>query len=224
MTPKLLAPSIVVVNVDSHLTHDEIVAYAAAQQRQCLEHWGPLWGSIATVRAATADDPPRDGEWQLKLVNQLSVDNALGDHEITDLPIMFVSPALDDQYGVPWTTTASHEVLETLADPLLRRCVQAPDGHIYALEVCDAVEADAYEIDGVKLSNFCTPAYYEPTRSNGPGDYDQIGLVIAPYEVRQGGYAQYYDAAQGWVQVGAMRPHRAAYAELRPSRYERRCR
>ena len=39
------------------------------------------------------------------------------------------------------------------------------DSKIYALEVCDAVEADelGYQIDGVQVSDFITPAWFEPT-------------------------------------------------------------
>jgi len=50
------------------------------------------------------------------------------------------------------------------------------DGKIYALEVCDAVESDklGYEIDGVMVSDFITPAWFEPTRDE-PSAAIQLG-------------------------------------------------
>ena len=55
-----------------------------------------------------------------------------------------------------------------LADPWINWCAQGSDGKIYALEVCDAVEADelGYEIDGVLVSDFITPSWFEPTRAD----------------------------------------------------------
>ena len=67
-----------------------------------------------------------------------------------------------------WTVTLSHELLEMLADPWINWCAQGDDGKIYALEVCDAVEADrmGYEIDGVLVSDFITPSWFEPTHAD----------------------------------------------------------
>src|SRR2546430_17094881 len=44
-------------------------------------------------------------------------------------------------------------------------CAFGSDNKIYALEVCDSVEADnlGYFIDGVLVSDFVTPAWFEPT-------------------------------------------------------------
>jgi hypothetical protein len=55
-----------------------------------------------------------------------------------------------------------------LADPWINWCAQGSDGKIYALEVCDAVESDrlGYEIDGVMVSDFITPSWFEPTHAD----------------------------------------------------------
>ena len=34
----------------------------------------------------------------------------------------------------------------------------------YSFEVCDPVEAPTYDVDGVSVSNFVTPAWFDPTR------------------------------------------------------------
>jgi hypothetical protein len=217
--------SIVIVNVDTHVLHAEIVRAAAALQRQVLEHFYPVWGVDATVRAATPEDPQRDDEWVLELRKVPTIEGALGFHDTTEagLPRLFDFPELDAQDGVSWTVTASHEILEALADPWLRRGAQDDQGIWWATEVCDPVEADTYEIDGVLVSNFEYPAWQEPPpKSNASTRYDHLGLCNGPWEVRDGGYAQKYDERQGWIQVGMMRSGRAKLRELGLSRGHRR--
>lgn len=220
-----MSVSIVIVNVDTDVPHDEVVKAAAALQRQVLEHFYPVWGADATVRAATPQDPPRDDEWHLELRKVPTIEGALGFHDTTDagLPRLFDFPELDAQDGVPWTVTASHEILEALADPWLRRGAQDDQGVFWATEVCDPVEQDVYDIDGVKVSNFEYPAWQEPPpKPDASTRYDHMGLCKGPWEVRDGGYAQKYDTTQGWVQVGMQRAGRQKLSTLGLSRGHRR--
>jgi hypothetical protein len=82
------------------------------------------------------------------------------------------------------TVTLSHELLEMLPDPWINWCAQGSDGKIYALEVCDAVAADrlGYEIDGVLVSDFVTPSWFEPTQADRIDFKQRIGksLELAP--------------------------------------------
>lgn len=220
-----MSNSIVIVNVDTSVAPAEIIRAAAALQRQVLEHFYPVWGVDATVRAASPESPARDDEWRLELRRVPTIDGALGFHDTTDagLPRLFDFPELDAQDGVPWTVTASHEILEALADPQLRRAAQDNDGVFWATEVCDPVERDTYEIDGVRVSNFQYPAWQEPPpKPSATTRYDHLGLCKGPWEVRDGGYAQKYDQAKGWVQVGEMRASRAVLGKLGLSRGARR--
>jgi hypothetical protein len=61
-------------------------------------------------------------------------------------------------------------------------------------EVCDPVEADSYLIDGVKISDFITPAWF----NDGVGQrYDFMGLAKQPFWIRPGGYAQFCPTLAG---------------------------
>jgi hypothetical protein len=217
--------SIVIINVDTTVSYEEMVKAAAALQRQVLEHFYPVWGVDATVRVATAADPARDDEWHFELREVPTIDGALGFHDTTDtgLPRLFDFPALDAKDGVSWTVTASHEILEALADPWLRRGAQDNAGIWWATEVGDPVEQDIYQIDGVDLSNFIYPAWQEPPpKADATTRYDHLGLCKGPWEVRDGGYAQKFDQQKGWVQVGMMRSGRQALADMGLSRTARR--
>jgi hypothetical protein len=222
----LLSPSIVVVEIDSGISLQDRQKYAAAQSRQILEHFAPYWGVFASVRAETPDNLHRPEEWRMELRKVPTQDGALGYHDTTPtgMPLLYVFPELCAEDGTTWTSCSSHEVCETLADPLLRRCVQAPDGTIWALEVCDAVESDSYDIDGVQLSNFCTPQWGEPPSDLTNVAYDYLKLCKAAFEIRDGGYGQTYDPTKGWVQKtsGAMRSYRKKISDLGLSRGTRR--
>jgi hypothetical protein len=224
MNPRLFAPSIVLVDVDAHLPAAEVVRAAAALQRQVLEHFAPAWGVMASVRAASAEHPARPEEWHVEFRAVPTLEGALGNHDESDdgVPRLYVFPALCIADGTTWTSCASHEILEALADPYLRRCVQADDGSIWDAEVCDRVEADTYLIDGVAVSNFSTPACFEPPKKRDGVAYDFLGLSTRPNEVRPGGYAQRFDPTHGWTQVGKLRSYRAKLHELGLSRGRRR--
>jgi hypothetical protein len=216
----LLSPSIVIIDVDSGTSLADRQAAAAALTKQVQLHFAPAWGVSATVIAADTSGP---GQWRLELHKVPTVQGALGYHaqQADGTPILYVFVELCQQDGVAWTSCASHEILEALADPLLRKCAQLPDGRIAAVECCDQVESLSYTIDGITVSNFNTPENFEPT-SGKTEQYDYLSKQTTPFQVLTGGYAQVYDPNSGWSQLGAMRPYRAALTNLGLSRGSRR--
>jgi hypothetical protein len=156
--------SLVVVDVDAGTSLEERTAYASAQQQQVAVDLAPAWRlEPIPVRVATPQAPPLAGEVQIRLMNQPTLAGALGYHDqLPDgTPIAYVFVGLARQCGARWESVASHEVCELLVDPYLRRCVQASDG-FWDCEVADRVESDSYPILGVPMSNFNTPACFEP--------------------------------------------------------------
>ncbi len=129
---------------------------------------------------------------------------ALGYHELTShgTPLGKVFAKLDLQSGSSWTVTLSHELLEILADPWINWCAMGSDSKIYALEVCDAVEADelGYAIDGVLVSDFITLAWYEPISADR---LDFKKHVSKELELVRGGYISVFDLTRGWTQINA---------------------
>ncbi len=219
------APSVVLVDDHSGLTAGEIEEAAAALQRQVVEHLAPAWNLVATVRSAAGHSrPPDDDEIQIRLLDRPTLDNALGYHDRTDSgqPIAYVFVGLCREYGMSWTSVASHEILELLCDPYLHLCVQFDDGTIWDREVADRVEADSYLVDGVEVSNFNFPACFEPPTNREDVRYDFLGSSTYPNEIRPGGYAQRFDPDRGWVQIGMMRPYRLKLKELGLSRRARK--
>ena len=141
---------------------------------------------------------------QIVLTDNPDQAGALGYHEMTSqgTPLGKVFAKLDIQSGSSWTVTLSHELLEILVDPWINWCAEGTDGKIYALEVCDAVEADelGYEINGVMVSDFITPSWFEPTEADR---VDFKRRLSKSMELARGGYVSFLDPAQGWTQITA---------------------
>src|SRR5262249_3247777 len=137
----------------------------------------------------------------------------------------------DLDFGYQWTVTATHELLEMLADPDIDLTVfrqqDATSGTLYAYEVCDACEADefGYKIDGVLVSDFVFPAWFETFREKGSTQFDQQNRIQEPFQLLKGGYIGVFDvtAGTGWHQQYPERGHFSM--SMRPrvgSRRERR--
>jgi hypothetical protein len=204
-------PMIRVAIVDhpgSGADRQDLYAIAKALTIQAQRDFAPATGAPAAH--VTFARSPHAGVWTIGLFADPDQPGALGYHDLdpNGHPLAKVFPKLDAQDGANLSTTISHELLEMLADPWLTLAAQTSKGFA-AYEACDAVEADEYEIDGVKVSDFVTPAWYE-----GTGDrFDFLGLCKHALEVRPGGYAQ-FNTGSGW--------HQVTHAELAPRAYRQR--
>jgi hypothetical protein len=107
-----------------------------------------------------------------------------------------------------WSLTASHEVLEMLADPFGNRLVagkgikQGQPRVEYLVEVCDPSEAAefGYTVNGILVSDFYTPRYFDPVKASGVR-YSFTGAIKKPREVLKGGYLSWRDPKTGhWWQ------------------------
>jgi hypothetical protein len=197
-------PVVAVTNASTCLTDAQVSAVLPALQRQVTLDFRAYWSVDCQLRFLTQGDQLPDGWWQISVTDNPDQAGALGYHELTSrgTPLGKVFAGLDLQSGASWTVTLSHELLEMLADPWINWCAQGEDGRIYALEVCDAVEADSlgYEIDGVLVSDFITPCWFEPTHADR---VDFKRRIVKPLELASGGYVSVWDAGGGWTQIAA---------------------
>ncbi len=85
-------------------------------------------------------------------------------------------------------------------DPTINLAAQDLEGTFWAYEVCDPVEDDqyGYDIGGVLVSDFVTPAWFGFQNSSGPLDFQHHATKA--FQVLTGGYAQKFGKG-GWQQV-----------------------
>lgn len=183
---------------------------SAALQKQASRDFGPVWDVPATVDAfETLEDVPI-GYWPIIIRDDIEDPNAAGYH--TDdggQPFSLV------QASSNWPLTASHECLEMLADPFGNRTVAgAPPPQAsgraaqlerveYLVEVCDPCESHrfAYPLNGIQLSDFITPNFYDPNGQSGVR-YSFRNHLRSPHEVAEGGYISFGDPATNeWFQI-----------------------
>jgi hypothetical protein len=201
---------LIAVKNQSSVVSDAAVKKALPSfQRQVSEHFACAWGVDATLQWVPKSKSIPKNAWLLGIFNNSDEAGALGYHDLTKygqpLCKVFAKTTIDD--GGLWTVTASHEILEMLADPNINLCAFDEHAHrLYAYEVCDAVEADAlgYDIDGVTVSDFVLPGWFEPLHVGKNEQFAFKSKVRAPFELLAGGYISYYDLrGGGWQQLNA---------------------
>ncbi|MEY2931423.1 MAG: hypothetical protein RL033_2172 [Pseudomonadota bacterium] len=189
------SPTIVISN-QSRVTDTEVRRVVAAIQKQVDRDFFPLWGWRAKL---VLGPRRRKGAMHIILRNS-SHDGYAGYHLINGVPEAEVfTHAANRTPLADWQPTLSHEVLEMIADPgvnLYARGHVRYRGHrhvgLVAYEVCDPVQANLYRIDGVQVSDFVTPEWFEPERKRGSLKFSYRESVKAPFALADGGYIEAY--------------------------------
>ena len=228
-----------IINESNLVTSAEVQTAAAALQRQVSEHFAPAWGVDAALTFVATGAKPPSGSWWLVILDDSDQAGALGYHDLTDeaMPLGKVFVKTAQAAGVRWTITASHELLELLADPSINLTVCTTENNnlvLYAYEICDPCQADefGYAIDGVAVSDFLFPSWFETFHRSGAVPLDYCGRISVPFALLPGGYANVLDTghpAGAWTQktgpaamiVGARFAQRPAVAGSRRERRRR---
>lgn len=139
--------------------------------------------------------------------NKGNVKGALAYHTMVDgYPRIIVYSGTGNFYGYNNSVSFTHELFEYLADPTISVGQQGwPNptiwignnhpiflgiyGEFWINETCDPVEAYAYTVKGVQISDWITPNWFD-TRSHGAFDY--MGKIHEPLMILKGGYAQFW--------------------------------
>jgi hypothetical protein len=201
----MAALTIGLMNQSSTLANDEVARVAAALDIQVKRDLLPIWNVTADVITIPADQPVPRGVSPIIIVDE-TPGNFAGVHRITEtIPWAMVSTKRD------WALAASHECIELLIDPSgMTTCssfgLALVDGALheleerfdYLLEACDPIEDSdhAYLINGIAVSDFYTPHYFDDTVTAGTR-YSFNGALSRPREVGRNGYLSWRDKTTG---------------------------
>ena len=174
---------------------------AAALNKQASRDLAPIWDVSGHVTVLENPDSVPHGVSPIILMDQ--VPGGMHGVHTTDHGVPFaIVLAADD-----WPLAVSHEFIEMLVDPSGTKTVpgrkmqvvdgvaQDIDGQVdYVLEVCDPVEDQsyAYMIDGVLVSDFYTPRYFDDSAA-ADIRYSYSGKIKRPREVGPRGYLSWHD-------------------------------
>jgi hypothetical protein len=221
-----------IINASTVLTDQEVQAAVPDLQTQVHRDFAPAWGIDANLSFRAKSAKAHAGAWQLIVLDNSDQASALGYHDLTKagLPLGKVFAGSDKQYGLSWTVTASHELLEMLGDPDINLTVflerTNTSGRLYAYETCDACEDDqfGYKIGATLVSDFVYPAWFESFRKAKSTTFDFGKHITKPFQLLTGGYIGYYDvlSGNGWQQLTADNVYTYAARPRVGSRRERR--
>ncbi len=229
-----MAMTISIVNFTT-VDDSEVQRTIRAINRQIANDFEPYWhmGARLRLEGRAGHTPQRElapelrGDAVIYLWSQADVEGALGYHEANNrgLPSGFVFTEISRQIGEPWSVTLSHEALELIGDANVNILAAGPHPanrnkdvfHWY--EMCDAVQAETYELDDVTVSNFVLPLYFTPDEElGGRNDFlnrSYEGKTLRSFGINPGGYVGFYNPETGKTETFSMRGDQKAELRLK---------
>jgi len=201
------------VDTTGKLDPELVQSAAAALNLQVIRDLPQYWSVSATVIHLPNPKRIPAGVWPVRLVAKLPPGEGGVHLDKNNQPysLVIADPGSDE-----WTIDASHETLEMLVDPNGNKLqnstaiaisgnsvVDASGEFSYLVEVADPVEADnySYAINGIAVSDFITPHYYDPQVSPGT-HYSFTGALKAPRQLLPGGYISFINLeTEEWQQI-----------------------
>jgi hypothetical protein len=185
-------------NIDKELMQET----AAALGIQVSRDAAPIWNVSATVQWLPNASRIPAGVWPIFLVASLPPGEGGFHQDNKNQPYaeVIATPDNDD-----WTIDASHEFIEMLVDPTgnrlqTSRAIKISGNGVedttsefeYLVEACDPCEDNsfAYSINGIAVSDFITPHFYDPVVKSGV-DYSFGGNIKGPRQLLKNGYISF---------------------------------
>ena len=201
--------TIAVINLSTLVSDADCLLMTKACQLQLTKHAAPLlqrktW-TVKFYKKGTV--PPVDA-FPMVILDDPDQAGALGYHTTDDKGNpwgrVFAAPVLNNggttlKGSLSVSGVLSHEVLELFGDYNVNLWADKYDGTEVAVELCDPVEADCYDVlvgkVNVSVSNFVLDEWFDAFQSEGKFDY--MGTVKAPLTMSSGGYTIVRDLSTG---------------------------
>lgn len=167
------------------------------------KHVAPAWGTPARLVKSKGFVK---GAWALAFLDDVDRPGVLAYHDLTPdgLPMSKIFVRTAEKNGESVSVCASHELVEMLVDPGTNMAVLGPDGtSFYYYESADPVEETSFKVNGVPMSNFVYPAFFESFHKRGAARFDHMGLVKKPFQILRGGYQHVFKDGEWQVLHGS---------------------
>lgn len=157
------------------MTAGALSAIATACEVQLNRDFSAEWGGNYSVRAGTGAGDIQPGEIVFALLPTLDAPGAIAYHDCNGVgvPVCFDAVTLSETIlgqGNSVSVAISHELLECAGDEGCNDWLDDGMGNSFAREMCDAVESNTYQLNGVYVSDFLLKAFFVPGRT-GPYNY-----------------------------------------------------
>jgi hypothetical protein len=207
----------------------------SAMQAYVTDHVAPVWGTPAKL--VKSKNYIKEA-WAMVFLDDADEPGALAYHDLTPegLPLskVFVKTTLENKELV--SVSASHELVEMLVDPAINMVTTGPDLQttyqhenadpggdvvlyesadevtLYAYESADPVEALSFKVNGVDMSDFVYPAYFEGFHRPGSVKFDHMEKVKRPFQILAGGYQMIFRSGR-WSNLFATKAKQESFAK-----------
>jgi hypothetical protein len=209
----MLPVQIGLVDKTGSIDPDTLAATAAAFNTLVQRDLPKFWHVHASVRALHNPKKIPVGVWPVLIVGNLPAGEGGVHEDKHHQPFALVEVSEDRD---AWTIAASHEICEMLVDPYGNRMhssrsieihgkdiVDGAHEFSYLVEAADPCEGDpfAYSIEGVAVTDFITPSFYDPVATPGTR-YSFTGAITKPRQILPGGYISWVNPADNtWYQL-----------------------
>lgn len=184
---------------DTNLTNDVLEAIRGACLSQLYNEYASHWQAYGIpIDIGSPTDTFEEDQCVVQIVDTDNVD-ALGYHSTNGVgrPDILINWNLIASHGGTLTVGSnslsvclSHELLECSQNPYTNKWYDVALGVQQAAELCDPVQSESYAINGVYVSNFVRPRYFD----YGPGPFSHIETIHNPFSMSPGGYKILRDA------------------------------
>jgi hypothetical protein len=182
------SPTIAFVNRATVPLGVDLRKLVSALRKQLQRDFVPIWGCPASLYVTKK---PKPKDWQVVFLDDSDAAGKLGFHNLTrnGVPVSKVFVVNGILSGQKISLIASHELLEMLIDPGAQMWARnGKEGQLHAYEMCDAVEAEEYEIDGIAVSDFVYPSFFESWHKPRSVRFDHLNKVTRPFQTLKNGY------------------------------------
>jgi hypothetical protein len=184
----------------------------AAMQVYVDKHVAPVWGTPAKLVKSTG---MIKNAWAMVFLDDADQPGALAYHDLTPdgLPLSKVFVKTTVEAGELVSVSASHELVEMLVDPAINMMTTGPDPKtMYAYETADPCEALSFDVNGIAMSDFVYPSYFESFRKPKSVKFDHLNKITKPFQILSGGY-QIVFKGNKWSQVFASKAKEKSFAK-----------
>jgi len=194
-----------IINQSTRISENDLNLMVEACRIQIKEHAGPSLERVPCEIKIGGDDG-----FPMIILDDADQASILGYH--TQDPNgkvwgrVFVNPILNNGGTVmsgnkSVSVVLSHEILETFYNPYINLWSHRGDSTFVAIELCDPVESNSYEIDvngtKVSMSNFVLEAWFDKEMKDATTKFDYMSILAAPLTLAQGGYNIILDCETG---------------------------
>lgn len=192
------------VNASNNVSNDDAAEWSGAVAKQLALHVCPVWGLLlVTLRFMQPGQAPPDGAAVIYLIDKTPVKDALGYHDEEDgVVVGYVDVPKTLANGQTVSEVLSHEAGELVLDPDANLWADGPEPtprRKRAFECWDPVQGCTYQIDGVTVGAFVTPAWFDP-QSTGAWAFPDGTHVPGPLQVAPNGYMVVTNVDGSWTE------------------------